>query len=263
LTRVEWDAVGARFYEAGVDRGVLYISGQPGVPWNGLTSVTENASGGDAQPFYVDGDKFLNLSAPEEFQATLTAFTYPDEFGPCDGSVAVRPGLFATRQRRQPFGLTYRTRVANDVSGTFAYKIHLIYNALAAPSNRTHKSLTDSSTPDDFSWKLTALPPIMAGYRRTSHLILDSRYLDATTLAYIEDILYGDDDDAPRLPALSELTDLIDNGATLSLTDNGDGSYSMTAPLDILSMADPNIFLLTWDGITLSEDGTTYTITTP
>lgn len=261
MTRMVWGASGARFYETGLDRGVLYVTGQPGVPWNGLTSVTETAVGGVAQPYYIDGEKYSNTASREEFEATLTAFTYPDEFAPCDGIVSVRTGLLATQQNRQSFSLCYRTMVGNDLSGTSAYKIHLIYNVLASPSDRDHKTLTDSSDPDDFSWTLTSLPPSFVGYTRTSHFILDSRTLDPTVLSAVEDILYGNDESSPSLPSLSDLTDLIDSGATLILVDNGDGTFTMTAPLDDLEMLDGSIFQLSWPTATFIDDET-YTITT-
>jgi hypothetical protein len=256
LTRISWGDPGTRFYETGVDRGVLYVGESAGVAWNGLTSITENSSGGAAQPYYIDGVKYSNKSAREEFEATLTAFTYPDEFGPCDGLSAVRAGLFATKQRRVPFGLAYRTLIGNDVTSDYGYKIHLIYNALAAPTDKDYKSITDSIDPDDFSWSLTSLPPAIVGFNRTSHFIVDSRYIDPTTLSAIEDILYGNDETASRLPDISELTDLIDTGDHLTVTDNGDGTFSLEAPIADLVMLDIGTFQITWDTVIDNGDGT-------
>jgi hypothetical protein len=256
LTKLVWGDVGSRYYEAGVDRGVLYLDGQPGVAWNGLTSVTDNASGATAQPYYIDGEKYLNKLSREEFEATITAYTYPDEFGVCDGTAQIRPGLFLTKQKRQSFGMSYRTKIGNDQSSVYGYKIHLIYNAMATPSDHDHKSLTDSPGTDDFSWKLTSLPPTMDGYKRTSHIYFDSRTMDPTVLEALEYILYGDDSTSPRLPVLSEITDLIDNGASLTVTDNGDGTFTLQAPISDLAMLDDSIFQLSWNSVTDNGDGT-------
>ena len=257
MTRIVWDDVGTRSFEAGVDRGVLYVGAQPGVPWNGLTSVTENSTGGVAQPFYVDGQKYSNEASREEFSATLTAFTYPDAFAACDGTASVRPGLLITKQRRASFGLTYRNMVGSDTSPDATdYMIHLLYNAYAAPSSRARKSISESMNPDDFSWAITTLPIAVSGYRASPHFIIDSRHTDPGTLAAIEDILYGNDSTSPRLPLLSELTDLFDTGNHLTVTDNGDGTFTMVAPMGDLFMLDSNIFQLTWPTATDNGDGT-------
>lgn len=260
MTRINWDAAGSRLYENGLDRGVLYVDDQPGVPWNGLTSLTENSPGGVSQAYYVDGEKYANLSSREEFQATLTAFTYPDEFEVCSGMSSVRPGLLITKQKRNSFGLCYRTMIGNDQSNVFAYKLHLIYNVLAAPSNRAFKTTGGNTQVDDFSWVLTSLPPVQAGYQRSSHIILDSRVLDPSILSAIEDIVYGSGSASSRLPELTELADLIDTGNVLIVTDNGDGTYSMTAPVGSLYMLDSSIFQLTWP-TAVFVDANTYTVT--
>lgn len=212
MPRLSWGAVGEKFYETGVDQGVLYVSGEPGVAWVGLISVDESPSGGEARPYYMDGVKYLNLSVAEEFEATLNAFNSPLLFGPCDGVVPIQNGLFVTQQARKQFGLSYRTRVGNDIKGSdHAYKIHLVYNALASPSSRNNVTLGDSSEPSTFSWAITTLPPSITGYKRTSHLVIDSRVTDPELLSEVEDILYGNDSDAPSLPTPDELI-VIFNG---------------------------------------------------
>lgn len=149
MTRIFWNAPGERFYEGGVDRGVLYVGSTPGVPWTGLISVAESPKGGEARPYYQDGIKRLNISGKEEFEATINAFTAPREFGPCDGTVAFQNGLFATQQPRKSFHLCYRTQVGNDIQGqSHAYKIHLVYNALAAPTERANATLSDNVEPN-------------------------------------------------------------------------------------------------------------------
>lgn len=206
MTRLEWGATGEKFYDAGVDHGVLYVDGV-GVPWNGLISVEEAPTGGEAKPFYQDGYKYSNRATPEEFEATLNAFTYPDEFARCDGSSQIGRGLFATNQRRKPFTLCYRTKVGNDVNGVdHGYKLHLVYNALAAPSQRTNNTLGDSVEATSFSWALTTKPPALFGRRATAHFIIDSRATSPSLLTQIEDILYGTADEAPRIMTVQELT---------------------------------------------------------
>lgn len=205
MTRLDWGAVGERFYETGVDRGVLYIDGN-GVAWNGLVSVNETPTGGEAKPYYLDGVKFQNRSSNEEFEATIEAYTYPEEFASCDGTAYLGGGLYATQQRRKSFGFSYRSRVGNDVDGVdHAYKIHLVYNALAAPSELPHSTITDTLEPFNFSWHVTTRATISPYARPTSHFVIDSRTTPPDVLSGIEDLLYGKDSWAPRLPSLEEL----------------------------------------------------------
>lgn len=256
MTKLIWNAVGSRYYEAGLDRGVLYLEGQVGLPWSGLTGVTESSSGGDAKPLYIDGVKYLNLSEKEEFEATLTAFTYPVEFAACDGTARARPGLFLSQQRRQSFGLSYRTRIGNDLQGTdYGYKIHLIYNALVMPSEQTFGTLGNSTDVADFSWKITTKPIIFPGFKPTSHLILDSRFIDPVTMGLVEDKLYGASGSNAHLPDFTELLAQLDDPLTFTLTDNGDGSYEIDAPTSIMT-SDSNLFMLTWPTAHYNGDDT-------
>jgi hypothetical protein len=259
MPRLGWDAVGTRFYEAGVDRGVLYVAGQPGVVWNGLTSVNESPSGGDPRPYYIDGVKYLNLSAPEEFEATITAFTYPDEFEACDGSVQPRQGMFLTHQRRKSFGFSYRSMIGNDLGDNFGYKLHIVYNALASPTDRNHGSLKEQNDPDDFSWKITTKPPATEGYKRTGHIVIDSRTTDATVLSQIEDILYGTDSDSARIPTFDELISVYDTVSNMTVVDNGDGTFTVTASYDVIRMLDDETFEITSNNAVFIDDET-YTL---
>lgn len=210
MPRLSWSATGERFYETGVDRGVLYVGTNPGVAWTGLTSVSESPSGGEPKAYYIDGIKYLNLSSAEEFEATVNAFNSPPEFGPCDGTVSIQNGLFVTQQPRKPFGLSYRTKVGNDIDGSdHAYKIHLVYNALAAPSERSNNTLGDSTEPNDLSWSITTRPPVVTGFKPTAHFLIDSRLTPQDILIEIEDILYGSDANSSRLPSAQELTDMF------------------------------------------------------
>lgn len=219
MSRMNWGNTGERFFETGVDRGVLYPANEDGVPWNGLTSVEESPSGGEARPYYQDGEKFLNIAAREEFEATIEAFSSPAEFGPCDGTASIQKGLFVTQQPRRAFGLSYRTKVGNDLDGPdHAYKIHLVYNALAAPSSRANGTLTNSPEATTLSWSITTLPPSFTGYKPTAHLIVDSRTTPKALLAAVEDILYGSDIADGRLPMPSELLSMFQSEGPLTRT---------------------------------------------
>jgi hypothetical protein len=204
VAKLTWNDIGNRFFETGVDHGVLYLPDEIGVPWTGLVSVSENPSGGEARPYYYDGIKYANISAAEEFGS-------PVEFYACEGMVAVQNGLFVTQQPRQSFGLSYRTLIGNDVSGVDAgYKIHLVYNALAAPASKTHTTISaDANEPTKFSWDITSLPPILSGLRPTAHFVIDSRRTPTLTLTTLENLLYGSDDNDPYLPSAQEIYDLF------------------------------------------------------
>lgn len=206
MSKLVWDVAGTRFYESGVDRGVLYAPLFDGVAWNGLISVSESPTGGEAKPYYIDGIKFINLSAAEEFEAILTAFSKPREFNDCDGVSRVHTGLFVTQQKRQSFGLSYRTRLGNDILGIdYGYKIHLVYNVLAAPSGINNNTLSDEVEPINYSWHLTTLAPEITGFKPTAHFVIDSKLSSAANLTEIENILYGSAVAAPRLPTVDEL----------------------------------------------------------
>lgn len=205
MARLTWNAFGQRFYETGIDRGVLYVS-SGGVAWPGLISVAEAPSGGQAKPYYFDGVKFLNIATTEEFEATLSAFYSPSEFAACDGIAAVQNGLFASQQPRKSFGLSYRTKLGNDVDGAdHAYKIHLVYNALAEPSARDNTTQAASADPDVFAWKITTLAPELTGFKPSAHLVVDSRLTDPAVLTAVEDQLYGSVSLSSSLPTPDEL----------------------------------------------------------
>jgi hypothetical protein len=214
--RLLWDQVGEREYEAGVDRGVLYLPDATGdydrgFAWNGLTTVTESPSGADPSPQYADNIKYLNLVAAEQFGGTIEAFTYPDEFAECDGTAVPAPGVRVGQQARKTFGLCYRTRVGNDVDGTdFGYKLHLVYGALAAPSEKAYGTINDSPEALAFSWTFTTTPVDVTGLKPAAMISVDSTEVDAAALTALEDILYGTNGVAgagtePRLPLPDEV----------------------------------------------------------
>ena len=217
--RITWDDIGERIYETGVDHGVLYQIQQDGtfgagVAWNGLSNVSQSPSGAEATPVWADNIKYLNLQSAEEFGCTIEAYTYPDEFAECDGSKAVTTGVYAGQQTRKKFGFCYRTRIGNDVNGTdHGYKLHLVYNCLAAPSEKAYQTINDSPEAISFSWTVSTTPVNvtdangvpLANMKPTATLEIDSTKCDATKLAALEDILYGSTTAAARLPMPHEV----------------------------------------------------------
>lgn len=223
--QITWDKVGERLYETGVDHGVLYKPNSAGVydqgfAWNGITSVSEAPSGAEASPQYADNIKYLNLVSAEEFGSTLEAFTYPDEFGEHDGSAEPVVGVTIGQQNRKPFGLSYRTLLGNDTEGTdFGYKIHLVYGALAAPSEKAYNTVNDSPEAATLSWEITTTPvPVgtVAGktYKPTASLVINSTKVDAASLSALEEILYGTAGADPRLPLPAEVISLFEGSVT-------------------------------------------------
>lgn len=222
-----WDQTGERFYETGVDRGVLYLPDvngdfNDGVVWNGLIAVSESPSGAEATPQYADNIKYLNLVSAEEFGATVEAFTYPDEFAQFDGVAEGQPGVLLGQQSRGRFGLAYRTLIGDDLQGTdLGYKLHLIYNALAAPTEKAYNTVNDTPEAITFSWELTTTPAAVTGFKPTASIVIDSRLVDATDLADLEVILYGTaspdegvtPEVAPRLPLPDEIITLMNPAA--------------------------------------------------
>lgn len=211
---LKWDEVGDRVYETGVDHGVLYPQNPDGtyplgVVWNGLTTVTEKPTGADANPQFADNIKYLNLLSAEEFGATIEAFTYPAEFGVCDGSAEVELGAFIGQQARKPFGLCYRTLIGNDTEGQdHGFKLHLVYGCLASPSERGYQTVNDSPEAINFSWDVTTTPVPVTGFKPTSVLTIDSTLADPTGLAALEVILYGATG-TPDVPARLPLPDEV------------------------------------------------------
>ena len=217
MAKLVWDKIGDRLYETGVKNGVLYIptSGvySKGVAWNGLTAVTESPSGAEATALYADDTKYLSLMSTEEFGATIEAYTYPDEFAACDGSAELADGVMIGQQKRSTFGLCYKTTIGNDTEGNeHGYKLHIIYGALAKPSERAYATINDSPEAITFSWEITTTPVNVTGAKPTASLVIDSTKADPSKLAALEDILYGKDGEPgnePRLPLPDEIKTLM------------------------------------------------------
>lgn len=215
MTVLKWDEDGKRLYETGVDHGVLYPAASnggydKGVAWNGLTSVQESPSGAEATPLYADNIKYLNLLSVEEFGATVEAYTYPDEFEECDGSKELAKGVSVGQQARKKFGLCYRTKIGNDEDGNdHGYKLHIIYNCLAAPASKEYASVNDSPEAITLSWELTTTPVNVPGGKPTATLTIDSTKVSAEDLKKIEDALYGTESEEPKLLTPAEVAALI------------------------------------------------------
>lgn len=214
MPKLEWDKIGERLYETGIDHGVLYpyASGTPGtgVAWNGLTSVTESPSGAESNPQYADNIKYLNLRSVEEFGGTIEAFTYPDEWAECDGSKSPSKGVYFGQQTRKMFGLSYRTKLGNDTEGDdYGYILHLVYGATASPSERQYQTVNDSPEPTTLSWEFDTQAVAVEGYKPVAHIEINSKLVDATKLAAFEKKLYGDTDTEASLPLPAEVLTLF------------------------------------------------------
>lgn len=214
MAKLVWDKTGERLYETGVKNGVLYpmVDGTypKGIVWNGLTAVTESPSGAEATPLYADDIKYLNLMSAEEFGATVEAYTYPDEFAECDGSASLGAGVTIGQQPRKTFGLSYKTTVGNDVDNdNHGYKLHLIYGAMASPSEKAYSTINDSPEAITFSWELTTTPVNVTGFKPTASLTIDSTKIAPEKLAAIEALLYGDESTEAKLPLPDEIAGII------------------------------------------------------
>ena len=215
MAKLVWDATGERKYETGVRNGVLYVMGEggtypKGVAWSGLTAVTESPSGAEATALYADDTKYLNLISAEEFGATIEAYMYPDEFAECDGSATLDAGVTIGQQPRKTFGMSYRTVYGNDVDNErYGYKLHLIYGAVAAPSEKAYATINDSPEAITFSWEVKTTPVNVTGHKPSASLTIDSTKVDQTKLKKIEDILYGAAEGEARLPLPDEIIQIL------------------------------------------------------
>lgn len=223
MAKLEWDKTGTHYFENGVDHGVLYpksdseVSGSvaygDGVAWNGLTSVTQSPEGAEPSAVYADNIKYLSLLSVEEFNATIEAYTYPDEFAACDGSASLGEGVTIDQQARKTFCLSYRTKIGNDVNNDLGYKIHIIYGCLAAPSERAYETVNDSPEAMTLSWEISTTPVVVTGFKPTSHLVIDSTKVKPAALKAIEDALYGTETEKAKVLMPDEVAALIKQNA--------------------------------------------------
>lgn len=205
MTTLDWASVGNRKYEAGVDRGVLYVGNSPGVVWPGLIEIDESPDGGQITPYYIDGVKYLQAESSADFKGTIQAFYSPVEFDVCEG-IKTSFGMQITHQRKEPFGLAYRTKIGNDRKGLdFGYKIHLVYNALIDTPSKNHTTVSNSLEPENLSWSFSTKPIQVPGFKPTAHYIFNSTQTPGDLLDEIERTLYGTEDSDPRMPSYLEL----------------------------------------------------------
>lgn len=264
MAKLAWGNLGERLFEVGVDRGVLYPQSEPGVAWTGLIAVNETPSGGESTPYYIDGMKYSDRGSLEEFEGTIEAYTYPPEFARCDGTSALSDGLFATQQYRQPFGLSYRTMIGNDISGTeHGYKIHIVYNAKAKPSDRNNQSIRDTPEAITFSWQFTTLPEEITGIRPTAHLVIDSTKTEPAVLSAIEDLLYGTSSSEAALPTPGDILEIYLAGGPIPdfvvSTPDSNGIFTVSgADFEVLQL-DVDHFQLEADNVIDNGNGT-YTV---
>lgn len=213
MSKLVWDQTGERKYETGVNKGVLYPFTNKaygtGVAWNGLTQVTESPSGAEPTALYADNIKYLNLLSAEEFGATIEAYTYPDEFAECNGEADLATGVQIGQQTRKPFGLSYQTKIGNDQDADAGYKIHIIYGALAAPSEKAYATVNDSPEAITFSWEVSTTPVEVKGFKPTASLVIDSTKVDSTKLKALEDYLYGTETAEAALPLPNKVLELV------------------------------------------------------
>lgn len=215
MSKLVWDPVGQKFYETGVSQVALYLQDDKGeypngVAWNGVTAFNDKPSGAEPSPFYADNIKYFNIMSAEDYGAGIEAFYYPDEFKKCDGSEEIAPGVYAGQQARKTFGLAIKTILGNDAKGNdYSYKLHLVYGALAAPTERNYATVNESTEPMTMSWDITTTPVAVPGFKPTAHLIIEKTEANAANVAKLEEILYGTADKEPRLPLPTEVITLM------------------------------------------------------
>lgn len=262
MTALSWDNIGDRFYETGLDRGVLYFPEGGGVAWNGLTSLEEQITT-TTQSAYFDGVKYDDIITIGDFEGTLRALTYPDEFMQFEGVLEDQKGVLITGQPSETFGLCFRTKIGSDTDPNFGYKIHLLWNLTAIPSAREHKTLSMDVEPLEFEWELTAIPEYIEGFQPTAYVIIDTRKVDPFLVADLETILYGDEENDPRLPSLKGLSTFIRKWDRLIILDNGDGTWTAISNREgVIEMLDPDTFQITSDTAVFTDPPTNeeYTI---
>lgn len=262
MTKLIWAQSGEKVFEVGLDRGVLYFEDEPGVAWEGLTSVDETDRMG-YETYVFDGEKRGHLPVAAGFSGELTAFTYFFEFYKAFG-VGISPNTSGLQVLNQPgsknFGLSYRTFVGDDIDNiNLGYKIHILYNLTAVASDTDYETLSDDIDPIEFKWALSSRTERLDGYAPTAHVIFDSRYLSQVRMDRLEEILYGTETSDPWLPSLSVLYELIDNAYLVTIVDNGNGTWTATGPNDLITMLDATTFEIESDGVTII-DPDTYTI---
>lgn len=265
MTALVWDDVGERVYQTGIDRGILFLNDGTAVAWNGLTSVEEDSTS-EVKSYYLEGVKFLQNLIPGDFEGKITAFTYPEEFDEVNGLSSISPGLDIYDQPASSFNLVYRTKIGNDLSPDFGYKLHILYNVIANPDNVSYDTLDDSGvSPVEFGWSLSGTPTKLVGFRPTVHISIDSTQTPPDVFRVLEDILYGTETADPRLPSMSEIAGYFGYLQELIIVDHGDGTWTAIDAADnYITMLDPTTFQIdNADATYLDPDTYTISSTSP
>jgi hypothetical protein len=263
MSTLVWDAIGDRTYENGVDRGVLYLSDGTAIPWNGLKSVIEKPNK-ETESVYFDGRKISELTHPGEFSASISAVTYPDELIELEGYGEINNGVYVGDQPPTVFDLCYRTKIGNDLNPDAGYKIHVVYNVTAVPTERTFNTISDTFEMSEFSWDIYAIPEDIPGFRPTAHFIIDGRQVHPDLFEEIEKLLYGSSTQEASLPQAAELITFITNWVEgVQITDNGDGTWTASTSIDdriVLNEATGEFTIFDVDAVFADAD--TYDIST-
>lgn len=256
MSKIEWNAPGDRKYEYGLDRGVLYVPGKEAVPWNGLISVSEKRSESETRETFVDGVLRRQTRSGSDFALDLEAYYTPREFDECDGVSSVQNGFYATQQDGKEFSLCYRTKIGNDIQGNeHGYRIHIVYNALAVPSEGSYNTTSDSSDASTFKWTLTSRPLDVDNIFPSAHFIIDTTQAYVWAIEAIERILYGTDEDVPRLPTPQEILDIFELNAIFRVVEYPDGTFTVDGPDPAVHMLDNETFQLSWPSVFILADG--------
>lgn len=247
MATLEWDKLGERFFETGVSKAVLYKSDSFGIPWNGVTSVEEKEND-SVEAVHFDGIKFNDIVTLGDFNATLKAFTYPEEFLQYEGLVEDQTGFYVYNQAKATFGLSYQTKVGNDLDQDIGYKIHLLWNLTAIPGTRSYETLADTTDPLEFEWEISAIPEEIENLRPTAHAVIDSRKIDPALLADVEAVIYGDEDHEARLPPLKAFATFLRGWQRFVVVDNGDGTWTARSVIPgQITMLDSTTFQIETD----------------
>lgn len=265
---ITWGDPTKRYYQHGLDHGVLYIPGLDPIAWNGLISFDEGAAG-NTELLYRDGVVYLADAEPGDHVGSITSIMYPDQFGACIGIPKVTDGLYVDNQKPKPFSMSYRTLIGSGSAGDrFGYQLHLVYNCMATIGQRKRNTIGKDTTPVEFNFDVVCTPVKLPGYRPTAHVIVDTRGLSPSTITEIETILYGNGATPGRMPDPIELFDLMNFGDAITVTDHGDGSYSVEGSSDNVLDVEPHYFQINninstipdIDGEYIISDGGTTTV---
>jgi hypothetical protein len=260
MVKLIWDKTDEKFYEQGIDRGVLYSSNGDVVPWNGLISIIESFENDSVEALYYDGNKYIDLPVIGDYSAKLQAVTYPDEFLQFEGASELSNGLYIDGQSQNLFSLSYRSIIKNGV-GSDDYRIHVLYNLMAIPETSVYETISDKPKPTLFTWTISGIPSTVLNFKPTAHLILDSRYMNKFKFRDVETILYGSDMLSPELPSLQEFSEYVSDWNLITITDHGDGTWSAEGPDELIKMIDSTTFEIS-DVDATFIDSNTYQIST-